>query len=247
MIRLGVNIDHVATVRQARYRDQKGPFPVPEPDPVAAARAALAAGAHGITAHLREDRRHVVDADVVRLRKLVRGPRKFNLEMSVAPDVVRRALSVRPDQATLVPERREEVTTEGGLDLARDAARLARVVAALRRRGIEASLFVDPDPSAMRAAKRLGADAVELHTGTYANARGAAARRELARLARAAREAARLGLAVYAGHGLNLANVAGILRIPEVAEANIGHSIVSRAVLVGMDRAVREMKRALRG
>ncbi len=242
---LGVNVDHVATVRQARYRGQAATFPVPEPDPVEAARQALAAGADGITAHLREDRRHIVDRDVARLRRVVPRSRKLNLEMSVAPDVVRRALAVRPDQATLVPERRAEVTTEGGLALIRDARRIADVVTALKRRGIGTSLFVDPDPAAMRAAAALGAEAVELHTGTYANVRGAAAVRELARLAAAARTAADLGLAVYAGHGLNYANAAAILRVPLITEANIGHSIVSRALSVGIFRAVREMKKVL--
>ncbi len=245
MIALGVNIDHVATLRQARYRDQKSSFPAPEPDPIEAARIAEKAGAEGITAHLREDRRHVIDRDIRHLGRVVHG--KFNLEMSAAEDVVRRALLVRPDQATLVPERRAEVTTEGGLSLksGRNKEKLARVIKRLSARHIAVSLFIDPDSAAVRAAAALEADAVEIHTGSYANARGRAARRELSRIRHAAEEAAGLGLAVYAGHGLNYVNIAGILAIPEIAEVNIGHSIVSHAMFVGFAQAVREMKALL--
>ena len=237
MIRLGVNIDHVATVRQARRAS--------EPDPVAAAVLALLGGADGITVHLREDRRHIQERDVEMLRRRLTVP--LNLEMAVSEDVVTVALRVRPHAACLVPEKREEVTTEGGLDVAGRLDRVAGVVGRLSEAGIRVSLFVDPDPVQLAASATAGAAAVELHTGDYANATGPAAARELARLAAGATMAAQHGLSVHAGHGLTVANVGPVAALPEVEELNIGHSIVGRAVLIGMTEAVREMKAAMAG
>lgn len=237
-MRLYVNVDHVATVRQARRTD--------EPDPVRAAILAELAGADGITIHLREDRRHIQDRDVRVLMQMARTV--VNLEMAASGPIVDLALELRPFQVTLVPERREEVTTEGGLDLVGTGAR-ERVGAAVRtltEAGIHSSLFIDPTSEALEASRALGVPAVELHTGEYANARGAARERELDRLARAAAEGSRLGLAVHAGHGLTYENVTPVAAIREIEELNIGHSIVSRAVLVGMERAVREMRALLR-
>lgn len=236
MIRLGVNVDHVATVRQARR--------TVEPDPVAAAVLAELGGADGITIHLREDRRHIQDRDLEVLRKTVQT--HLNLEMALNEEIVRIALQVLPDQATLVPEKREEVTTEGGLDVRTNRDSLEAVVKRLKDAGIKVSLFVDPAEEIMLISKEAGADAVELHTGSYANARGEKkVEKELAKLKEAARVAEKAGLAVLAGHGLNYLNTAGIKTIPQIEEVNIGHSIVSRAVLVGMERAVREMKELL--
>jgi len=233
--RLGVNVDHVATVRQARRGS--------EPDPVAAAVLAELAGADGITVHLREDRRHVQERDVRALRTFVRH---LNLEMAVEPTVLEIALDVQPHAACLVPERREEVTTEGGLDCTRDPDRLSKFVGELKAAGIEVSCFIDPDVRQLRAALACGARVVELHTGRYANARDDAARTaaldDLRMAAAAGRE---LGLSIHAGHGLTVRNVAPVARIAGVEELNIGHSIVSRAVLVGMERAVREMREAI--
>lgn len=237
-MRFYVNVDHVATVRQARRTD--------EPDPVRAAILAELAGADGITIHLREDRRHIQDRDVRVLMQMARTV--VNLEMAASGPIVELALELRPFQVTLVPERREEVTTEGGLDLAGAGAR-ERVGAALQTladAGIHTSLFIDPTSEALEASRALGVPAVELHTGEYANARGAARERELERLARAAAEGSRLGLAVHAGHGLTYENVTPVAAIRDIEELNIGHSIVSRAVLVGMERAVREMRTLLR-
>ena len=234
-MRLYVNIDHVATVRQARGTD--------EPDPVRAAVFAEMGGADGITIHLREDRRHVQDRDIRLLAETLRTG--MNLELATSPDVVALALELKPMQATLVPERREEVTTEGGLDLASEPtrARNAEVLDRLKAAGIRCSLFVDPDPVALNRSAEMGAHAVELHTGEYANARGDDARaRELTRLAQAAIHAYSIGLAVHAGHGLTYENVVPVAALPHLEELNIGHSVVSRAVLVGMERAVREMK-----
>lgn len=239
-IRLGVNIDHVATLRQARYRgrEERG-----EPDLIAAARAAAAGGADQITVHLREDRRHIQDADVLRLRRL---SIPLNLEMSVAEEIVRFARRVRPDEACLVPERRQELTTEGGLDVAGDPRRIREVVRRLRAAGIAVSLFIDPEIRQVRAAAAVGADFVELHTGRYADALAAPRRRrELDRLLSAGAEAIRLGLGLNAGHGLNYRNVRPVCRMPGIHTLNIGHSIVSRAVSVGMRRAVAEMKALL--
>ncbi|HOE26744.1 MAG: pyridoxine 5'-phosphate synthase [Candidatus Aureabacteria bacterium] len=237
MVRLGVNIDHVATVRQARR--------TVEPDPVAAAALCELAGADGITVHLREDRRHMQDRDVEILRKTVRT--RLNLEMAVAEEIVAFAERLRPDHACLVPERREEVTTEGGLDVAGNLPRVAETVKRLRGAGVIVSLFVDPSEEQVRAAARSGAQYVELHTGRYADARGEEARRrELETLAAGAAMALREGLRVNAGHGLTYWNVRSALALPGLEELNIGHSIISRAVLVGLERAVREMKELIR-
>ena len=230
-MRLYVNIDHVATLREARRTD--------EPDPVEAARIAEASGADGITAHLREDRRHIQDRDVEALASSVRGV--FNLELATSPDIVELVCRLRPFQATLVPERREEVTTEGGLDLSRGNDRLEAAVAALMTVGIRVSLFIDPEPAAIEAARRIGVPAIELHTGRYAHTwrQDGRALEELRDAARAARNA---GLAVHAGHGLTYQNVGPVAEIVAIEELNIGHSIVSRAVLGGIGLAVREMR-----
>jgi pyridoxine 5-phosphate synthase len=235
-IRFYVNIDHVATLRQARRTD--------EPDPMAAAELCEAAGADGITAHLREDRRHIQDRDLVALAAGVRTV--LNVELALAPDIVELTCQLRPHQATLVPERREEVTTEGGLDLTRRDPRLTAVIDSLRRHGIRTSLFVDPTEAAMRASAVLGVEAVELHTGRWAHSwpSGSAALAELQRAARLARD---LGLAVHAGHGLTYRNVTPVAGIEEIEELNIGHSIMSRAILTGIDEAVRTMGRLVRG
>jgi pyridoxine 5-phosphate synthase len=230
--KLSVNIDHIATIRQARQGA--------EPDPVAAAVLAELAGAGGIIAHLREDRRHVQDRDLRLLRETVQT--KLNMEMAATEEMQRIALEVKPDFSTLVPEKREELTTEGGLEVASRIDFLKSYVARLQQGGIIVSLFVDPDEKQIAASKKAGADWVEIHTGTYANAKTEKDRhREFIKIAEAAKLAASLGLRIGAGHGLNYVNVGSIARIPEVSELNIGHSIISRAALVGMDRAVREM------
>jgi pyridoxine 5-phosphate synthase len=236
MIRLGVNIDHVATVRQARRAN--------EPDPVAAAVLALLGGADGITVHLREDRRHIQDRDVPLLRQVV--TRRLNLEMAAVEAIADLACAVKPDEATLVPERREELTTEGGLDVIGHYQAVARIVGGLQQAGIEVSLFIDPDLRQIEAAKRLGVRAVEIQTARYSEARAEAdCRRELQILEEAAAQVRDHGLHLHLGHGLNYHNVKAVARIAGVEELNIGHSIVSRAVLVGMERAVREMKEAI--
>lgn len=235
-LRLGVNIDHVATVRQARGTTY--------PDPLEAARECERAGADGITVHLREDRRHIQDSDVFALRKHLRI--RLNLEMANAPGIVAIALKLRPDEVCLVPEKRQELTTEGGLDVAGQLESLRRTTKRLSAAGIEVSLFVDPDPKQLEASARILVPYVELHTGAYCDASGAAAARELKRLIEGARIANGLGLRVNAGHGINLANLAGVLRLPFLDTLNIGHSIVARAVLVGMRAAVREMRGAMR-
>jgi pyridoxine 5-phosphate synthase len=236
MIRLGVNIDHVATVRQARRAS--------EPDPVAAAVLALLGGADGITIHLREDRRHIQDRDVRLLRQVVTN--RLNLELAASDPIVEIACEVRPDEATLVPERREELTTEGGLDVVAHQKAVARAMERLRAADIEVSLFVDPDDRQIEMAKLLGAKAVEIQTARYSEARTAADReRELHDLKEAATFARQHGLHVHLGHGLNYHNVQAVACLPGVEELNIGHSIISRAVLVGMERAVREMKEAI--
>lgn len=235
-IRLGVNIDHVATIRQARRAR--------EPDPVAAAVLAVLGGADGITVHLREDRRHIQDRDLFLLRETV--PVRLNLEMAVADEIVDIALKVRPDEATLVPERRQELTTEGGLDVIVHEAAVRTAVERLHAAGIIVSLFIDPELAQIEAARRVGAEAVELQTASYSEARGPSAIAiELDKLRRASAYAAQIGLHVHMGHGLNYVNVRPIATIPHLEELNIGHSIVSRAVLVGMERAVREMKEIL--
>lgn len=236
MIRLGVNIDHVATIRQARRAR--------EPDPVAAAVLATLGGADGITIHLREDRRHIQDRDLAVLRETVTT--RLNLEMAAAPEIVALALRFRPDEATLVPEKRQELTTEGGLDVIASEASVRAAIDQLRAGGIHVSLFIDPDARQIDAAKKLGAQAIEFQTASYSEAEGeAAVARELEKLRASARQAIDLGLHVHMGHGLNYWNVQPIVRIAGVEELNIGHSIVSRAVLVGMERAVREMKQAM--
>jgi len=231
--RLYINIDHVATVREARRTE--------EPDPLAAALLCEQAGADGITAHLREDRRHIQDSDVRRLRA---GVQVLNLELATAPEVVALVCRLRPYQATLVPERREEITTEGGLDLGRPHPRLRETIRLLEEAGSRISLFIDPDLDTIDAAKDLGVPAIELHTGRYANSwrQGDAA---LDELRRAASHAAGMGLSVHAGHGLTYFNVGSVAAIPEIEELNIGHSVVSRSVMVGMKAAVTEMREAM--
>jgi pyridoxine 5-phosphate synthase len=240
---LGVNIDHVATVRQARYARNASSINV-EPDPVEAALAAERGGAIGITAHLRQDRRHVVDRDIFRLKESIAT--KLNLEMGNSPEIVAIALKVLPEDVCLVPESREEVTTEGGLDCIAHRAALEPTLHAMRDAGIRVSLFIDPDPAQIAAAASLGAPVVELHTGAYAEASGTARDAELSRLIDAARLASNSGIQVNAGHGLNYVNVAPILSLPNLVELNIGHSIVSRALIVGMEQATREMVALLR-
>ena len=231
-MRLGVNIDHVATLRQAR----RGRYP----DPVTAAAMAELGGADQITLHVREDRRHVNDRDLEILRKTVNGT--LNLEMAAVQAMLDIALQHRPDTSTLVPERREELTTEGGLDVGSHRDEIKRVTRALRDGGIEVSLFVDPDLEQIKASHRVDAQAVELHTGRYCEARGRDKARELARIVEAARAAAKLGLRVAAGHGLDYWNVEPVARVEEITELNIGYAIVCRAVLTGMEKAVRDMK-----
>ncbi len=228
MLQLGVNIDHVATLRQARYKTGVG-----EPDVLAAAREVEAAGAHGITVHLREDRRHIQDRDVRALRQAVRT--RLNLEMADVPEIVAIAEEVKPDEVCLVPEKRAELTTEGGLNVTGPS--LPRTIERLKNAGIVVSLFIDPDPKQVRASAEVGAQFIELHTGAYA----AGQKGELDRLIAAAELAHRLGLRVNAGHGLNYQNTPGIRVVPHLETLNIGHSIVSRAVFVGLRQAVREM------
>jgi pyridoxine 5-phosphate synthase len=234
-IRLCVNIDHVATVRQAR----RGA----EPDPVAAATLAMLGGADGITIHLREDRRHIQDRDLRLLRQTV--PHRLNLELAAVSAIVALACEVRPDEATVVPEKREELTTEGGLDVMGNMKTVAAAVEQLKAAGIDVSLFVDPDTVQIEAAKSLGVKAVEIQTARFSEARGHQVARELTALRDAASYAVDRGLAVHLGHGLHYGNVAAVVRLPGVEELNIGHSIVSRAVLVGMEQAVRDMKSAI--
>jgi pyridoxine 5-phosphate synthase len=232
MIELGVNIDHVATVREAR-KD-------PEPDPVAAAALCEVAGAHQITVHLRGDRRHIQDRDLEILRKTVKS--KLNLEMAATDEMVGIATTIRPEQATLVPEKREEITTEGGLDIAGQVEHITATVAKLKESGIHVSLFIDPDEKQVRASAETGADCVELHTGQYANA---ATQQEVdaefEKLRAAAELTHSLGLGVNAGHGLTYLNLPRITTLPHLHEVNIGHNIVARATLVGLERAVKEM------
>ena len=236
-MRLGVNIDHVATVRQARRGTQ--------PDPVEAALVCERAGASSIVCHLREDRRHIHDADVRRLRRTITT--RLNLEMSIAPNVVKTALAVKPDEVTLVPEKRRELTTEGGLDVVRLSRLLIPLIRTFHARDIAVSLFVDPVPRQLQAARDVGARIIELHTGRYANARTAQARaRELSALVRAAALTKRIGLNVAAGHGLDYDNVRAVCAIAQIEELNIGFSIIARALSVGLSNAVREMATCLR-
>ena len=232
-MKLGVNIDHVATIREARKTD--------EPDPVFAAFLAEIAGADGIVIHLREDRRHIQDRDLAILRRTVAT--RLNLEMAQAPDVVEMALKIIPDQCTLVPEKREEVTTEGGLDVAGNKKSVGELVKKLKDRGIVVSLFIEPDSAQIDASAEVGADSIEIHTGQYANAgMPDDVRKTLVEIEKAAKYAHGLGLVVNAGHGLTYRNVRPVVAIPEIVELNIGHTIISRALMVGMERAVREMK-----
>ena len=235
-MRLGVNIDHVATVRQARL--------APEPEPVAAAVLAELAGAHGITVHLRGDRRHVQERDVALLRQVVATT--LNLEMAASPEMIDIAVRIRPHQATIVPEQPEELTTTGGLDVVRHSRELRIVAQSLRRAGVRTSAFIDADLAQVQSAADVGAAAVEINTGPYAEAAENARAEHRDKVAAVAAGAAEQGLEVLAGHGLTYQNVGPIAAIPTIAELNIGHSIVARAVLVGMERAVREMLALLR-
>jgi pyridoxine 5-phosphate synthase len=235
--RLGVNIDHVATVRQARR--------VPEPDPVHAAVLAEMGGADGITVHLRSDRRHIQDRDVEILRQVVKT--RLNLEMAATQEMLKIALTAKPHQVTLVPERREEITTEGGLDVVLNSVQLKPAVKMLEEGGIHVSVFVDPDLEQVKEAHRIDAHAIEINTAAYADARDDQGREAaLRKTVDAARFGRKLGLAVHAGHGLTYENVRAVAALPEISELNIGHNIVARAVLVGMERAVREMREAMR-
>jgi pyridoxine 5-phosphate synthase len=234
-IALGVNIDHVATLRQARR--------IRYPDPLYAALMAEEAGADSITLHLREDRRHIQDRDVFVMREALQT--RMNLEMAVTEEMLRIAQQVRPQDVCLVPESRQEVTTEGGLNVAGQSARIADAVAALAGAGVRVSLFIDPDMAQIEASRRAGAPVIELHTGAYAAAEGAARAREFERLRAAAKHAAGMGLTVNAGHGLNYHNVQPIAAIPEIIELNIGHSIVARSVFDGLAKAVRDMKQLM--
>ena len=234
-IRLGVNIDHIATVRQARREGF--------PDPVKAALVAEKAGASSIVCHLREDRRHIQDADVFNLRRRIKN---LNLEMSVAPEIIKIACRVRPNQVTLVPEKRQELTTEGGLDARRLMRRLGKAVNAFQKKKIAVSLFIDPDMRQLKAAQRLGVEIVEFHTGRYAQAKSKATQAsELSALRRSAEAAKHLGLEVAAGHGLDYANVASVAAISEIEELNIGFSIISQALFSGLSSAVSEMCRIM--
>jgi pyridoxine 5-phosphate synthase len=236
-IELGINIDHVATVRQARR--------APYPDPVHAALLAEQAGADNITLHLREDRRHIQDRDVHSLRPLLLT--RMNLEMGLTKEMLGIALAVKPHDCCLVPEKREEITTEGGLEVAGDLARVSDGVRELAASGIRVALFIAPDLAQVEAAKRSGAPVIELHTGSYAEASGSAQARELERLAVAARRASGLGLEVHAGHGLTYHNVQPVAAIPEIVELNIGHCIIARAIFTGLESAVRDMKALMIG
>jgi pyridoxine 5-phosphate synthase len=237
-MKLGVNIDHVATLRQVRYVGDIDAHNA-EPDPVAAAGVCERAGATGITVHLRADRRHIQDADVLRLKDHVAT--KLNLEMGNTPEILDVALRAKPAEVCLVPENRREVTTEGGLDIAGQIDALRPTVERLHRAGIRISMFIDPIAAQIEASRALGAEIVELHTGAFANAQGESQRAELARLREAAELAHGIGLQVNAGHGINYTNIALIRELPHVLELNIGHSIVSRAVFTGLEKAVREM------
>jgi pyridoxine 5-phosphate synthase len=235
-IALGVNIDHVATLRQARRARY--------PDPLYAALMAEEAGADSITLHLREDRRHIQDRDVAAMRGALQT--RMNLEMAVTEEMIRIAQQVLPQDCCLVPESRQEVTTEGGLDVFGQSARIGDAVQALGKSGIRVSLFIDPDLAQIEAAHRAGAPVIELHTGAYADSSGAARAREFERMLTAAKFAARLGLIVNAGHGLNYHNVEPIAAIPEIVELNIGHAIVARSIVDGLAKAVRDMKELMR-
>ena len=240
-IRLGINIDHIATLRNARGGRR--------PDPLRAAKCAVEAGADNITAHLREDRRHIRDEDIARLAAANLAP--LNLEMAVTPEMLAIALATRPHACCLVPERRQELTTEGGLDVAGQVGSLAPFIAELRRGGMQVALFIDPEPEQIEAARKVGADAVELHTGTYCAAalhgNGPSRDNELKRLIGAARDAARAGLEVHAGHGLDYDNVVPVASIPEIVELNIGHYLVGEAIFVGLSKSISRMRALMDG
>ncbi len=237
MLKLGVNIDHVATLRQARYAGRERG----EPDPVEAALVCEAAGAHGITAHLREDRRHILDRDVKKLRESIKT--RLNLEMAATDEMVAIAIDLKPDIVCIVPERRQELTTEGGLDVVGQSEPLRGCIARLRDAGIEISVFITPDPAQIEESARVGAQFIELHTGAFAEAfhRKKERQLEMQRLIEAAELAHRLGLLVNAGHGLNTQNLSALFQVPHMVELNIGHSLISRSILVGLPTAVREM------
>jgi pyridoxine 5-phosphate synthase len=240
MLKLGVNIDHVATLRQARYKGASSHGAIAEPDPVWAAVEVELAGAHGVTLHLREDRRHMQERDVRLIRQTIRT--RLNLELADVPEIVAFAEEIKPDEVCFVPEKREEITTEGGLNVRHAAKSLGKNVARLCKTGITVSLFVDPDADQLRASADTGAEFVELHTGAYANARDEKTiAAELKKLKAAAQIAHDLGLRVNAGHGLNYQNTPGILAVPHLETLNTGHSIISRAIFVGLQQAVREM------
>jgi pyridoxine 5-phosphate synthase len=243
MLKLGVNIDHVATLREARYRGRERG----EPDPVEAALICEAAGAHGITAHLREDRRHIQDRDVQALREVVKT--RLNLEMANAREIVEIAVKLKPDIVCIVPEKRQEVTTEGGLDAAGQWESLKETTARMHDAGVQVSLFIDPDPRQTAAAARIGSDFVEFHTGAFAEQyhRKKERAEEIQKLIDAAESADSLGIRVNAGHGLNYQNLAGLFQVPHLVELNIGHSIISRAITVGLGMAVKEMLAAMQG
>jgi len=243
-MKLGVNIDHVATLRQARYAFSLE-SPNAEPDLVAAASACERAGAHGITIHLRADRRHIQDRDVERLRASINT--KLNLEMGNTPAILDIALRILPEEVCLVPENRAEITTEGGLDAAGQIKALTPTVDRLQKAGIRVSLFIEPEADQIAAARQLSAEMVELHTGAFANATGKARERELERLRVAAEHADRFGIQVNAGHGINYENIALIRKIPHLAELNIGHAIISRAIFTGLERATADMLAAMVG
>jgi pyridoxine 5-phosphate synthase len=240
-MKLGVNIDHVATLREARYQGRA----TGEPDPIEAALLCEKAGAHGITAHLREDRRHIQDRDIWKLREMVKT--RLNLEMANAPEIVEIALKLKPDIVCLVPERRHEVTTEGGLDAAGQVKALTETSRRMRDAGIEVSLFIAPEAQQVRAAAEVGCEFIELHTGSFAehSQDGKLLDREIQRLSEAARLAQSLGIKVNAGHGLNYVNLKHLRSVPHLVELNIGHSIISRAVVVGLAHAVKEMLAAM--
>jgi pyridoxine 5-phosphate synthase len=243
-MKLGVNIDHIATLRQARYAFALE-SPLAEPDLIAAASACERAGAHGITIHLRADRRHIQDRDVARLRASINT--KLNLEMGNTPEILDIALRILPEEVCLVPENRAEITTEGGLDAAGQLKLLTPTVSRLQNAGIRVSLFIEPEAEQLAAARQLGAEMVELHTGAFANAQGKARERETERLRTAAEQASKLGLQVNAGHGINYQNIAAICKVPHLAELNIGHAIISRAIFTGLERATADMLAAMEG